>query len=213
MPLIPRIKKWLYESIIGAKIDISTNSSFAPFKTLFEFKDTLNYCNYRLQFKTPIKYRYLRYSVPVGKPIELGDIGVYEDTLCKKKMPIQLITLIDSVYNPKNITDGNMLSHFRGDVRDNSIIFDLSKEIQNGCIDFYPRNDGNFIWKGDVYELYYQDGINGWISLGRQKAKGKTLNYKAPQNALLWLRDLTQGEEEQIFIYNNHQQQFVYNIR
>jgi len=75
-------------------------------------------------------FKYLRYSVPVGKPIELGDIGVYEDTLCKKKMPIQLITLIDSVYNPKNITDGNMLSHFRGYVRDNSIIFDLSKEIQ-----------------------------------------------------------------------------------
>ena len=82
-PLIPRIKKWLYESIIGAKIDISTNSSFASFKTLFEFKDTLNYCNYRLQFKTPIKYSYLRYSVPVGKPIELGDIGAVSYThLC-----------------------------------------------------------------------------------------------------------------------------------
>ena len=105
-----------------------------------------------------------------------------------------------------------MLTPFRGTKKCNSIIFDLSKETRIGCIDFYPRNDGNFIWPGDIYELYYQDGINGWKSLGKQKAKGRKLRYKGPQNALFWLRNLTRGEEEQVFIYNN-EQQFVYDIK
>lgn len=212
MPLLPRVRKWFYEGILGAKIEASKNISFSAPRTLYEFKDTLDYCYYKLQPCSSIKYRFLRYSVPKGSRIELADLGVYEDSLRKNRLPIKLITKIDSVYAPNNIIDGNMLTPFRGTKKCNSIIFDLSKETRIGCIDFYPRNDGNFIWPGDIYELYYQDGINGWKSLGKQKAKGRKLRYKGPQNALFWLRNLTRGEEEQVFIYNN-EQQFVYDIK
>lgn len=40
-----------------------------------------------------------------------------------------------------------------------------------------PRNDDNFIRLGDQYELFYQDGFRGWISLGRQVASELTLHY------------------------------------
>lgn len=213
MPLLPRIRKWLYENIIGAKIEAAKDTSFTNADILYEFKDTMNYCNYKIFCRNSKKYNFLRYSVPKGKRIELADMGVYEDFLCKNKLSIRLITKIDSVYAPHNLTDNNMLTPFRGGLEYNSIIFDLSKEAKIGCVDFYPRNDGNFIWPGDTYELYYQDGIHGWRSLGKQKAKGKALTYKGPYNTVFWLRNLTQGKEEQIFIYNNKKQEFVYDIK
>ena len=114
MPLLPRVRKWFYEGILGAKIEASKNISFSAPRTLYEFKDTLDYCYYKLQPCSSIKYRFLRYSVPKGSRIELADLGVYEDSLRKNRLPIKLITKIDSVYAPNNIIDGNMLTPFRG---------------------------------------------------------------------------------------------------
>jgi len=72
-----------------------------------------------------------------------------------------------------------------------------------------PRNDDNFIREGDVYELFYNKGIKGWVSLGEQKGtKTEKLYYQAPKNAVLWLKNKTRGKEEQIFLYQNNRQIF-----
>jgi hypothetical protein len=52
-----------------------------------------------------------------------------------------------------------------------------------------------------------------WKTLGRQKATGKNISFYAPQNVLLWLRNLTHGKEEQVFIYQDGKQIFVQDIR
>lgn len=44
-------------------------------------------------------------------------------------------------------------------------------------IHIVPRNDDNFIRPGDEYELFYQNGAEGWISLGRQTAVTDRLKY------------------------------------
>lgn len=50
-----------------------------------------------------------------------------------------------------------------------SVIYKLDKKISISKIVFAPRNDDNFVWPGDSYELFYQNGVNGWESLGIQK--------------------------------------------
>jgi hypothetical protein len=60
--------------------------------------------------------------------------------------------------------------------------------------------------------LFYQDGVSGWQSLGIQTAVTREVRYIVPKNALLWLRNLTKGREEQIFIYRDKKQYFTIDI-
>ena len=83
---------------------------------------------------------------------------------------------------------------------------DFGKPVDIEKILFTARGDGNTIDIGDTYELFYW-GNGHWNSLGKQKANTVTLEYKnVPAGALYWLRDLTKGEEERIFTYENGKQ-------
>jgi hypothetical protein len=83
---------------------------------------------------------------------------------------------------------------------------DFGEPVRIEKIIYLPRSDDNNIRMGDEYELFYWSE-NGWRSLGKQKAKDIKLRFDhVPDNALLWLRDLTRGSEERIFTYANDQQ-------
>ena len=63
----------------------------------------------------------------------------------------------------------------------------------------------NCVQPGDVYELFYWQ--DGWKSLGQKTAATIYLVYNnVPKNAVLWLRNLTEGIEERIFTYENDKQ-------
>lgn len=69
----------------------------------------------------------------------------------------------------------------------------------------YPEDDSNAIFPGQHYELFYWQGQ--WVSLGVQEAKDTELVYRGvPKGALLWLRNLDEGEQERIFTYENGKQ-------
>lgn len=72
-----------------------------------------------------------------------------------------------------------------------------------------PRNDDNYIHPGDLYELFFHDGINGWSSLGEKVATTNYLIYKnIPQNSILWLHNRTRGIEERPFYLKDGKQYF-----
>ena len=83
---------------------------------------------------------------------------------------------------------------------------DFGRPVHPAKITYLGRGDGNSIKKGDLYELsYFKDG--GWHSLGRKIATEGHLNFNGvPKNALLYLRDLSKGQEDRIFTYENGQQ-------
>ena len=84
---------------------------------------------------------------------------------------------------------------------------DFGKPVRIGQIVYTGRGDGNTIDIGDTYELFYWSGDNGWASLGKQKATTVKLVYPhVPAGALYWLRDLTKGQEERIFTYEDGKQ-------
>ena len=67
---------------------------------------------------------------------------------------------------------------------------------------------------GDCYELLYQDGANGWVSLGRKVAEDDFIEFDdVPSNALLRLHNCTKGVEEQVFLWENGEQRFLGHLR
>jgi len=212
MPLTKRLKDRLSSSIVGASIEASTDSKFTHFEKLYEFKDALDYCKVRLPISGKQPYRYLRYVAPENEAIVLADLDIFEDSLCKKPIALKLLTSMDSTFMPRNLTDGNLLTAFYSKEHQ-SLLFEMERSAAIGGIEFYPRTDGNFVWVGDTYELLYYAGDEGWVSLGKTVAQGKSLTFRGPKNALFWLRDLTQGKEEQVFFYEDGKQVFSYDIK
>jgi hypothetical protein len=84
--------------------------------------------------------------------------------------------------------------------------FDKPRMI--GYIRFQSRNDDNHIRPGDRYELLYWE--KDWRSLGMQIAADTLLIYhNVPENSILWLRNLTRGKEENIFVMESGKQNFL----
>ena len=69
------------------------------------------------------------------------------------------------------------------------------------------RNDDNNVKPGDHYELLYWD--EGWISAGSKYANDTLLVYEnIPSGTLYWLRNHTEGREEQIFLLDEKGYQY-----
>jgi hypothetical protein len=212
MPQQKTIAEWAYRAIIGAKVEAADDLSFMQADLLWQFEDTLttNYC-----VLTPLlrkKYRYVRYVAPIGKRMELAELALFKDSFCKEKVRLRRINSIEPIAKLEYVTDGNILTYFQA--RDTScyLAYDLGESTLIERIVFSPRNDDNYIWPGDNYELFYQDGINGWKSLGSKVATEREIDFLVPQNALLWLRNRTKGREEQVFIYKNGRQYFAFDL-
>lgn len=73
-------------------------------------------------------------------------------------------------------------------------------------IKYIARNDGNSIEIGDVYQLlYYDAGI--WRIVSEKTATNNYIQFdNVPLGGLYLLKDLTKGNEERIFTYENDKQ-------
>jgi len=150
-----------------------------------------------------LRYLKLR-ATPLRYTAEVAEIEVYEAGT-GRKLPLKFLDIpaaISVKHAANMMVDGDVLSYYEAaEEGEQTLSFDLKNEYRIGKVVFIPRNDDNFIYPGDEYELFYQDGINGWKSLGRQIAVTYGLEYNnIPSGALLWLRDLTRGREEQLFV-------------
>lgn len=93
------------------------------------------------------------------------------------------------------------------------LILELDSPQNVEAVAFIPRNNDNFVWPGDHYQLLYFDSVEkGWKEVDRAIAENHSLTFDAPENALYWLRDLTKGHEEQPFIWRNGKQVFVHDL-
>lgn len=212
MPQQKTIAEWAYRAIIGAKVEAADDLSFMQADLLWQFEDTLTTNYYVLTPLLRKKYRYVRYIAPIGKRMELAELALFKDSFCKEKVRLRRINSIEPIAKLEYVTDGNILTYFQA--RDTScyLAYDLGESTLIERIVFSPRNDDNYIWPGDNYELFYQDGINGWKSLGSKVATEREIDFLVPQNALLWLRNRTKGREEQVFIYKNGRQYFAFDL-
>ena len=214
MGLFRTFRICLYHPIIGSRIEGSKDKHFNHPVLLHEFQDTLrtNYCEFTLP-DTLEQLHYMRYVSPKGKYMELAGLELYEDTLLRQPIKLKRMNELPT-HPPKEwydaITDGKILTYFWSPDTSCYLAYDLGGMKKIRKIVFNPRNDDNFVWPGDEYELFYNDGAAGWESLGRQVAdERRYVEYEVPRNALLWLRNRTKGREEQVFFIRDGKQVFV----
>ena len=94
--------------------------------------------------------------------------------------------------------DGNPLTNTEM-YRNQVCVIDFGKPVRLAKMIVLPRSDGNGVYPGDEYELFYH-ALDGWRSLGRKLATDYHLDYdNVPRGALYWLRNRTKGVEERIF--------------
>ena len=80
-----------------------------------------------------------------------------------------------------------------------SPVIDFGKPTKLSRIVCLPRGDGNGVYPGEEYELFYY-ALEGWQSLGCKTAKDFYLDFDGlPTGALYWLHHRTKGVEERIF--------------
>lgn len=161
-------------------------------------------------------YRYLRLWPAPGRVVHLAELECLADTLGREPLPYRIVScgtpnyLVSGTQWPEHLHDGDVLSVYRTQERDVPVVVDFGRPVSLRAVVLTPRNDDNFVRRGETYELFYQDGVNGWTSLGRQVAATGYLEYdNVPDNALLWLRNLTKGREEQVFRWVDGQQVFL----
>ncbi|MDO5106272.1 hypothetical protein [Capnocytophaga sp.] len=204
-----RYKNWLLlTEIRGANNPRFSNSDLLHKMEKLPPKNVIE-----VNINSPKKYQFFQYQVPKDSVLSIAEIHFFDenhhkitfDSIYSNGKPWKNIDL----YQLKNCCDNDPVSFFHTWENGTSIFFKSKTPKKVSKIQFIPRNDDNFIREGDIYELFYNDGKNGWVSLGEQRATNKpVLHYIAPKNAVLWLKNKTRGKEEQLFTYENDRQIF-----
>ena len=181
---------WTIKIVPLMSVEASADASFNHPQPL-ERADSANYYYVEWKNSAPAPLRYWRVSIEkfLGTP-DFAELVFY-----------------DADGNPlKGKVAAKFAKAFDDDVLTNAA-FDKEKEIR---VDFgrpvavsrvvlLPRSDGNGIYPGDEYELFYHD-FDGWRSLGRRTATDYFLDYdNLPAGALYWLHNHTRGVEERPF--------------
>ena len=192
----------------------AVGSAYADFRTsvpLFTFPRTLKTNRHVMRAETDVPVRYVRwYASPAKFNVVVAEVAFHEWGT-GREIPFTVLDLPDAIYGfgEDKMTDGDVLTTFQAKEPGSQVLtFDLGGLYRLDDMLFVPHNDGNYIEAGDEYELFYHAGVDGWKSLGRQTAVSDSLVYdNVPGNAVLWLRDLTKGREEQQFILDEYGEQ------
>ena len=202
-PRLERIVKFA-ESLELCVVEGANRPDFSDAKTLYTVTSTPSSYLQKVPVDDASCYRYVRLRKRSGG-FSIGELVFYDEGGTRLSGATIAAPAIASETTLIHIFDGNPLTFFTctGGFNDLwiGLKFPVSRRI--GSIGICPRTDDNDISPGDTYELFYWD--NRWISLGRQTADSESLTYDhVPDNALLYLRNLTKGIEERPFTYENN---------
>lgn len=211
-PFMPYLYDWFSRGVGGAFFELSMNRDFKGASVGGRLPDTLP-SNLHVLHVPSQKTRYIRYSVPGTDEMVIGEIEVYSDSAATEKVPVRVTTAFDRYRHPERVTDGDLVSFFAAPLSCRSIILETERPEVVSAIGFMPRNDDNFVWEGHRYRLLYFDSPEkGWQTADEKVADGREITMSAPEGALYWLRDLTKGREEEIFVWRDNRQTFVHDL-
>ena len=209
-PLYKRIVKHMAK-VADARIYSSSTEDFRHKKLLYHIADTPKKNMNDVYLNPPVKCRYIRYVAPAGSFVEIAGLDFYS-----KGSLIEPVDISESNHDKKlpkkkltECLDHDPLTWISTKQKDGHITVDFGKEVYIDRLVYTPRNDDNYIRVGDLYEIGYNDGYEGWKYIAKQKATKDTLIFhNIPKGALLHLRNLTRGKEEKVFYSENGKQVF-----
>ena len=163
-----------------------------------------------IELKSVKKFKYIKYVSPIWSWLNVGEMEFYNaqgERLTGEILGTQNFSAEE--YSTKNAFDGDVLTYVDAIEPHHAWLglkFDNPQQIAK--IRYIPRNDDNFVQKGQLYELLYADST-GWQSMGIQYATADSLiYYNVPSDAIYLLKNRTKGHEERVFEYKNDKQVF-----
>lgn len=200
--------------MVNGRFEASNDPSFRACELLYQIVDTPTIDYNKIDLSTPVKARYVRYLGASDRRLEMAELRfMNHDTIIS---PVKLTgsEYFDNSVSPEKIIDGDPLTCYMAKAEGGQIVFDLGCSKQINSLVYMPRNGDNCIRIGDIYELFYHNGENGWTSLGgKRMATEPQLSYNnAPKGALFYLHNWTRGFEEQPFYIKKGKQKFVTNL-
>ena len=171
----------------GGKFEVSNNKDFSNAKTIH----TVEYAGsgyFTVSLKQPSNFRYIRYVSPAGVRCSISELEFYDEN--NKKFQG---TAVGTADDPQKAFDGDVDTFFESTSTPSWIGLDLGESRKITKIRYLSRTDGNGIYEGHEYELFYWNK-NEWQSLGRKMADSHILQYKVPDRALLYLKNITKNK-------------------
>lgn len=193
-------------SVIGIRIQ-SGPTSHGPWTDLHVMEEAPAHSFFRIPLPAPLKRRYVRLYKPEGNGSNIGELIASVDSLGLERLPLAIVGDKATRNKYREAVDGDILTPMRllpGE-EDFIVRIESNGDVEN--LFLVPHNDDNFVLPAQTYELFYFDGA-GWASLGRKVSTGFSIEFRAPDNAVLLLRNLTKGKEEQVFVYRDGRQLF-----
>ncbi len=188
------------------KFQGSNKADFSDSYTFYTHKGITEGGWYEQDIKCDKTFKYLRYLSPNDSHGNINELEFYDDH--GYKLFGEIIGTNGLVHQDKEtVFDGNILTGFNSDTPNGNwvgIKLDTPSKITK--IKYIARNDGNSIEIGDVYQLlYYDAGI--WRIVSEKTATNNYIQFdNVPLGGLYLLKDLTKGNEERIFTYENDKQ-------
>lgn len=206
------VKDWL-GMVVGGKFEVADKKVFFKSNIFYSVCDTPLINRNYVHLSKSVSGRYVRFSPAPNIRTELAELSFYYNGTPIKPLKVEGEPSETVFVKVENIIDNDPLTYYRG-IKDGSpVIVDFGRKVCFNELVYIPRNDDNFIHIGDVYELFYHAGKEGWVSLGQKKATDTFLIYdNMPKGALFYLHDITRGKEEQVFEIKNGKQFFVSNF-
>lgn len=187
---------WLYRMQLGV-FEGANHMDFRDKKVLHVIKETPGSSYKKIGIIDSTPYRYLRYVSPKG-----GHCNVSEIIFLSKggnKLDGKRIGSIDSWYQSSathdKAFDGDIYTYF--DAADADYAWtglDLGTSEIVTEIHYLPRIEDNRIIRNNRYELYYWNG-DDWKVWEKKHAEQNFLQFQVPQNAIFYLRDMTNDAE------------------
>lgn len=185
----------------------ANNVDFSDCVTIYTHKGITNGNWYNISIKNPTKFKYLRYMGAAGSYCNINELEFYDSN--GKKIKGTIIGTQGESWCPKErVFDGDILTGFGGNTPDgNWVGLKLSNSSSVSKIRYIGRNDGNSIEKGDKYELYCWNDEGYWKQIAVHTATDNFLILNNINTGGLYiLKDITKGNEERIFTYENGKQ-------
>jgi hypothetical protein len=152
--------------------------------------------------KRPVNCRYVRYKSPEEGFCNVSEIEFYGSE--GEKLSGTPIGTPGGWHNSDRTGDkafdGNVATFYDANIRSGAWTgLDFQEQKQICKIRYLPRTEGQHIYEGHHYELFYRTK-DGWMSLGKQMAANSgSLQYHAPAQALMYLENLTLRRKGKIF--------------
>jgi hypothetical protein len=206
--IAPRGNEWLHR-IRGGVFEVANRSDFSDARKIHTIETSgLGY--HTVPVKPSSAYRYIRYVSPAGEHGHISTLEFYDENNEKLQGSAIGTPAANTANTCDKVFDDDIDTFFETASDHSWVGLDLGEPRRITQIRYLPRTDGNGIYEGHVYELFYWDG-NEWHSLGRQTATSQSLRYEVPVDALFFLKNITKNRMYKMpFTIENGTQQWFH---